>query len=68
MPITGTGVEELLVPPLPNLPSAPAPQQTTEPDARTAQAWVSPALTTTASVKVDTATGVRLPDVVPLPS
>lgn len=58
-PITGTGASRSSVAPSPFCPTAPRPQHTTSPDARTAHAWSRPTDTWRASVTPATATADR---------
>ena len=68
VPVIVTGVEALVVVPLPSWPALFQPQHFTAPPDRSAQVWETPALTATALVIPPTCNGVDELVVVPSPS
>ena len=67
-PVTTTGVDALVVVPLPSWPEALAPEHLAVPLASTAHEWLPPALIATAVLRPVTTTAVDALVVVPLPS
>ena len=61
-------MSELDVAPLPSWPQVPRPQASTVPEAPRARAWSAPAAMAVTLESPDTATGVSVLEVAPLPS
>ena len=68
IPVTCTGVVEVMVVPLPSCPNWLSPQHRTVPSPSTAHVWAPPPLTAATSVMPPTGTGVDERVKVPLPS